>query len=104
MPVQWFSYLPLLAVIIVLFILWLKRESWSRPCFFVFAYFLAALLPVLGLVDQSVFFAIPWSLIISNIWPAWGRWRWRERGWPGWRNSLFQESHGCNRSSMRDCC
>ena len=52
---QWVSYLPLLAVIIVLFILWLKRESWSRPWFFVFAYFLAALLPVLGLVDNFIF-------------------------------------------------
>ena len=39
---QWFSYLPLLAVIIVLFILWLKRGSWSRPWFFAFAYFLVA--------------------------------------------------------------
>ncbi len=47
------SYLPLLAVIIVLFIFWLKRESWSRPWFFAFTYFLAALLPVLGLVEHS---------------------------------------------------
>jgi tetratricopeptide (TPR) repeat protein len=52
---QWFSYLPLLAVMIVLFILWLKRESWSRPWFFVFAYFLAALLPALGLGDNAIF-------------------------------------------------
>jgi len=49
---QWISYLPLLAVVIVLFSLWLKRESWSRPWFFVFVYFLAALLPVLGLVEH----------------------------------------------------
>jgi len=52
---QWVSYLPLLAVIIVLFILWRKRESWSRLWFFVFAYFLVALLPVLGLVDNFIF-------------------------------------------------
>jgi len=52
---EWISYLPLLAVIVVLFILWLKRESWSRSWFFVFAYFLAALLPVLGLVDNRIF-------------------------------------------------
>jgi tetratricopeptide (TPR) repeat protein len=52
---QWFSYLPLLAVIIVLLIFWLKREAWSRPWFFAFAYFLAALLPVLGLVDNYIF-------------------------------------------------
>jgi tetratricopeptide (TPR) repeat protein len=50
---QWVSYLPLLAVILVLSVLWLKRESWSRPWFFAFAYFLAALLPTLGLVDMS---------------------------------------------------
>jgi tetratricopeptide (TPR) repeat protein len=50
---QWISYLPLLAVIVVLFILWLKRESWFRPCFFALSYFLVALSPFLGLIDQS---------------------------------------------------
>jgi len=49
---QWFSYLPTLSALIVLFMLWLKRRSWSRPCFFALAYFLTALLPVLGLVDH----------------------------------------------------
>jgi tetratricopeptide (TPR) repeat protein len=52
---QWTSYLPLLAVIMVLIILWLKRNSWSRPWFFVFAYFLVALLPALGLADNYIF-------------------------------------------------
>ncbi|HUB68497.1 MAG TPA: tetratricopeptide repeat protein [Candidatus Methylacidiphilales bacterium] len=46
------SYLPLLAVIVVLGIFWHKRESWARPWFFAFGYFLVALLPVMGLVDQ----------------------------------------------------
>jgi tetratricopeptide (TPR) repeat protein len=50
---QWISYLPLLAVIVVLFILWLKRESGYRSCFFALAYFLVALSPFLGLIDQS---------------------------------------------------
>jgi len=50
---QWFSYLPLLAVIVVMFILWLKRETWSRPCFFALSYFLVVLSPFLGLIDQS---------------------------------------------------
>ncbi len=45
------SYPPTLAVVIVLVILWLKRDSWARPWFFVFAYFLVALLPVLGFAD-----------------------------------------------------
>ncbi len=49
---QALSYLPLLAIIIVMAILWSKRESWARPYFLAFAYFIAALLPVLGLVDQ----------------------------------------------------
>ena len=51
----WVSYLPLLAVIVILSIFWLKRELWSRACFFAFAYFTAALLPVLGLIDNYIF-------------------------------------------------
>ena len=61
---DWFSYLPLLAVIIVLFVLWLKGESWARPWFFVFAYFLVALLPVLGLVDNPIF---RYSLVFDHF-------------------------------------
>jgi tetratricopeptide (TPR) repeat protein len=61
---QWFSYLPLVAVIVVLFILWLKRESWSRPWFFVFAYFLVALLPALGLIDNPIF---RYSLVFDHF-------------------------------------
>src|SRR5271165_3859181 len=52
---QWISYLPLLAVIITLSILWLKRERWSRAYLFAFAYFIVALLPVLGLIDNHIF-------------------------------------------------
>jgi tetratricopeptide (TPR) repeat protein len=40
-------------VIVVLFILWLKRESRTRPWFFALAYFLVVLSPFLGLIDQS---------------------------------------------------
>jgi len=50
---QWISYLPLLAVIIVLFILWRKRETRFCPCFFALSYFLVVLSPFLGLIDQS---------------------------------------------------
>ena len=50
---RWISYLPLLAVIGILFILWLKRESWGRPYFFALSYFLVVLSPFLGLIDQS---------------------------------------------------
>jgi protein O-mannosyl-transferase len=52
---RWVSYVPLLALIVILSILWLKRASWSRACFFAFAYFLVALLPVLGLIDNPIF-------------------------------------------------
>jgi len=52
---QCFSYLPVLAVMIVLLVLWLKRETWARSWFFVFTYFMVALLPVLGLVDNPIF-------------------------------------------------
>jgi tetratricopeptide (TPR) repeat protein len=52
---QWVSYLPLVVLIVVLILLWLKRESWSRPWLFALAYFLTALLPVLGLINISYF-------------------------------------------------
>ena len=61
---QLLSYLPLLAVITVLYILWVKRKSWSRPWFFVFAYFLVALLPALGLVDNTIF---RYSLVFDHF-------------------------------------
>ena len=58
------SYLPLVAVIIAVLILWLKRKSWSRPWFFVFAYFLVALFPVLGLADNFIFC---YSLVFDHL-------------------------------------
>jgi len=61
---QWVSYLPLLAVIVTLAIFWLKRQIWSRACFFAFAYFIAALLPVLGLIDNPIF---RYSLVFDHL-------------------------------------
>jgi len=55
---QWVSFLPLLGVIVILSFFWLRRESGgsgSRACFFAFAYFIAALLPALGLIDNHIF-------------------------------------------------
>jgi tetratricopeptide (TPR) repeat protein len=55
---QWVSYLPLLAVIVVLAIFWLRSRSGgagSRACFFAFACFVAGLLPILGLIDNYIF-------------------------------------------------
>jgi tetratricopeptide (TPR) repeat protein len=50
-PASPISWLPLLAVVAVVLVLWRRRELWARAAFFAFAYFIAALLPVLGLVD-----------------------------------------------------
>ena len=61
---QWVSFLPLLAVIVILAIFWFKRELWSRACFFAFAYFMAALLPVLGLIDNPIF---RFSLVFDHL-------------------------------------
>ena len=64
---QWVSYLPLLAVIFLFCILWLRCRSGdagSRACFFALAYFLAALLPVLGLIDNFIF---RYSLVFDHL-------------------------------------
>ncbi len=52
---EWFLYLPLLAMIVVLSVLWAKRQSWARPYFFALAWFLIALLPLLGIFDNYIF-------------------------------------------------
>jgi tetratricopeptide (TPR) repeat protein len=46
------SYLPAAAAFGILLILWWYRNRWPRPVFFAYAYFLVALVPVLGLVEQ----------------------------------------------------
>jgi len=61
---RWTSYLPLLAVIVILTIFWLQRRLWSRAWFFAFAYFIVALLPVLGLIDNYVFH---YSLVFDHF-------------------------------------
>jgi len=53
---DWLSYLALVAVLIVVFIFWLKRSSWGKPWFFAFVYFLVALLPVIGLLNMKYFY------------------------------------------------
>jgi len=46
------SYLPALAVVVVLLVLWRNRNGWGRPAFLAFAYFVVALAPVLGLLNH----------------------------------------------------
>ena len=47
------AYVRLLAVIIILIIFWLKRDTWSRPWLFASLYFLVALSPILGFINQT---------------------------------------------------
>jgi tetratricopeptide (TPR) repeat protein len=47
------SYLPLLFVIVLTVVLWLKRNSWARPWFFAWACFMVALAPFLTLINQT---------------------------------------------------
>jgi tetratricopeptide (TPR) repeat protein len=54
-PENVFCYAGLLGAVVLLGVLWWKRETWARPYFFVYAYFLAALLPALGLVNMVFF-------------------------------------------------
>ena len=49
---QVMAYLPLALVVVGLGILWYGRGGWSRSLFMAFACFVAALAPVLGLVDH----------------------------------------------------
>ena len=47
------EWLPLLALIGVMLILWRWRNRWTRSLLFAFAYFVIALLPVLGLLRMA---------------------------------------------------
>ncbi len=50
-PASFAAYLPTLAIVALLIVLWWQRDRWARIPFFTLAYFVAALLPVLGLID-----------------------------------------------------
>ena len=49
------AYLPVLALMVVLFTLWLNRKGWARPTLVALAYFLALLFPVLGFFNVYFF-------------------------------------------------
>jgi len=49
------AYLPVLALLAVLFILWLNRKGWARPMLVALAYFLALLFPALGFFNLYFF-------------------------------------------------
>jgi tetratricopeptide (TPR) repeat protein len=49
------AYLPVLALLVVLFILWRNRKGWAQPMLVALAYFLALLFPVLGFFNVFFF-------------------------------------------------
>lgn len=49
------TYVPLAVLMILFSVFWLKRQTWGRPWFFALAYFLIALLPIVGLVNMKYF-------------------------------------------------
>jgi protein O-mannosyl-transferase len=49
------AYLPLLAALVGLLVLWLVRANWSRAIFFAAAYYVISLFPVLGFFDVFFF-------------------------------------------------
>jgi tetratricopeptide (TPR) repeat protein len=49
------AYLPLLAVLSGLLVLWLVRAKWTRAIFFAAAYYVSSLFPVLGFFDVFFF-------------------------------------------------
>jgi tetratricopeptide (TPR) repeat protein len=51
-PSRWMSYVPVMVVIGGLALFWWKRNPWGRLWFFGLGYYLVALSPVLGFIDQ----------------------------------------------------
>lgn len=52
---RWVSYVPGLILAGSLTLFWWNRNTWGRPFFFGFGYFVAMLFPVLGFFDQSFY-------------------------------------------------
>jgi protein O-mannosyl-transferase len=86
-PGQVMAYLPLALVVAGLGILWWWRKGWSRGSFMAFACFVAALAPVLGLVnhyflrysfvgDHFQYLASigPLALVGAGLWRLFGAW------------------------------
>lgn len=53
---HWLDWLPVLALVGLLLLVWPRRGSpWGRAVLFALAYFLSAVLPALGLLDNTIF-------------------------------------------------
>jgi len=61
---QWVSYLPLLAVIVILAIFWLKRALWSRACFLLSPISWRPCCRCLELIDNPIF---RFSLVFDHL-------------------------------------
>jgi len=49
------AYLALMAAVILLSMFWFNRKTWARPWLFAFVFFLVALLPVVGFLNNTFF-------------------------------------------------
>src|SRR5436305_1206777 len=54
-PSRWFAWIPLVALLVVATVLFIKRNTALRPVAFAFAYFVIALFPVLDFFDVYFF-------------------------------------------------
>ncbi|MEI8341493.1 MAG: tetratricopeptide repeat protein [Verrucomicrobiota bacterium] len=52
-PPVWYDFIPAVLMAAFLVLLWLKRDRWGRSPFFVLAYFLVTLIPVIGILKMS---------------------------------------------------
>jgi len=54
-PARWISYVPVATLVLLGFVLWQQRKSWSRSWWFAFVYYLLTLVPVMGLLGVTSF-------------------------------------------------
>lgn len=78
--VRW--WLPLIAAAVVTLLLWICRNTWSRPLLFAWVYYCVALLPAMGLTEAPFIedhYQHPALIAVTALVAA--AWlRWRERG------------------------
>lgn len=53
---NWLAYVPATAALILVVVLWLKRNSWGRPVLMAFGFFVVLLFPVLGFFNVLFFY------------------------------------------------
>jgi hypothetical protein len=91
-PDQWVSYVPTASLVVTFAILCLLAQSWGRPYFFAFAYYLLNLLPVLGLFSMTGF---RYSVVEDHLQ------YWLGRVWSRFPIMRFPGDRGYNRPSAQ---